>query len=268
MAEPPCSMPEPVTGAASARTGTTAPRRAHASATLAHTPHSSARIESALLRSTFTAVPPLAPTCVFDAASVCQDHCITAHFGSPEVRCLQNCSEKPARASFSSLHRTSNPPRARTLSKQGRSGIIRSVGAWRSPVSALQWGCRGRRFESVRPDHRHAAPDEEHGCGSWESRAGAALLPFPAPEHACSERGPAYPSAKRPQASAVQSPRCHPSGRRDKRRPSWLRPTTRRPECHLRPAHTARPSETLASLTAHPGWFILPPDSGRTTGGT
>ena len=28
-----------------------------------------------------------------------------------------------------------------------------SVGAWRSLASALQWGCRGRRFESSRPDH-------------------------------------------------------------------------------------------------------------------
>jgi uncharacterized protein (DUF433 family) len=28
-----------------------------------------------------------------------------------------------------------------------------SVGAWRSMASALQWGCRGRRFESSRPDH-------------------------------------------------------------------------------------------------------------------
>ncbi len=27
-----------------------------------------------------------------------------------------------------------------------------SFGAWRSPASALQWGCKGRRFESDRPD--------------------------------------------------------------------------------------------------------------------
>lgn len=29
----------------------------------------------------------------------------------------------------------------------------RSVGAWRSPVSALVWGTRGRGFESRRSDH-------------------------------------------------------------------------------------------------------------------
>ena len=27
-------------------------------------------------------------------------------------------------------------------------------GAWRSPVSALAWGVRGRRFESSRPDYK------------------------------------------------------------------------------------------------------------------
>jgi len=29
---------------------------------------------------------------------------------------------------------------------------LRSIGAWRSPASALAWGARGRRFESSRPD--------------------------------------------------------------------------------------------------------------------
>lgn len=29
----------------------------------------------------------------------------------------------------------------------------RFVGTWRSQVSALVWGTRGRRFESARPDH-------------------------------------------------------------------------------------------------------------------
>ena len=29
---------------------------------------------------------------------------------------------------------------------------LRSIGAWRSPASALAWGARGRRFKSSRPD--------------------------------------------------------------------------------------------------------------------
>jgi hypothetical protein len=46
---------------------------------------------------------------------------------------------KPASEVDAAHHRT-YPPRP-------------SVGAWRSLASALQWGCRGRRFESSRPDH-------------------------------------------------------------------------------------------------------------------
>jgi hypothetical protein len=30
--------------------------------------------------------------------------------------------------------------------------IVRYIGAWRSPASALAWGARGRRFKSSRPD--------------------------------------------------------------------------------------------------------------------
>ena len=33
-----------------------------------------------------------------------------------------------------------------------------SSGAWRSPASALQWGCKGRRFESDRPDQIKKKP--------------------------------------------------------------------------------------------------------------
>ena len=33
------------------------------------------------------------------------------------------------------------------------SSSSKKVGAWRSLVSALRWGCRGRRFKSSRPDH-------------------------------------------------------------------------------------------------------------------
>ena len=32
---------------------------------------------------------------------------------------------------------------------------LRSIGAWRSPASALAWGARGRRFKSSRPDSRN-----------------------------------------------------------------------------------------------------------------
>jgi hypothetical protein len=30
--------------------------------------------------------------------------------------------------------------------------LNKSIGAWRSPASALAWGARGRRFKSSRPD--------------------------------------------------------------------------------------------------------------------
>jgi hypothetical protein len=33
----------------------------------------------------------------------------------------------------------------------------RLVGTWRSQVSALVWGTRGRRFKSGRPDHHNTA---------------------------------------------------------------------------------------------------------------
>jgi len=32
---------------------------------------------------------------------------------------------------------------------------LRSIGAWRSPASALAWGARGRRFKSSRPDSQN-----------------------------------------------------------------------------------------------------------------
>ena len=34
----------------------------------------------------------------------------------------------------------------------------RSIGAWRSPASALAWGARGRRFKSSRPDREYEKP--------------------------------------------------------------------------------------------------------------
>ena len=49
----------------------------------------------------------------------------------------------------------------------------RSVGAWRSPVSALVWGTRGRRFESSRSDQipenqeiRRPGARAQRRCGS------------------------------------------------------------------------------------------------------
>jgi hypothetical protein len=50
-------------------------------------------------------------------------------------------------------------PPAPRLHRDSRIPIVRAVpvGAWRSPVSALVWGTRGRGFKSRRPDH--PAPD-------------------------------------------------------------------------------------------------------------
>jgi hypothetical protein len=42
---------------------------------------------------------------------------------------------------------------ARALPSPGGAPIVAPVGAWRSPVSALVWGTRGRGFESRRSDH-------------------------------------------------------------------------------------------------------------------
>src|SRR6185312_16683010 len=43
------------------------------------------------------------------------------------------------------------------LRRRSRVPIVRAVpvGAWRSPVSALVWGTRGRGFESRRPDQEN-----------------------------------------------------------------------------------------------------------------
>src|SRR5690349_5096972 len=38
--------------------------------------------------------------------------------------------------------------------RKGGYNATRSIGAWRSPASALAWGARGRRFESCRPDSK------------------------------------------------------------------------------------------------------------------
>ena len=46
----------------------------------------------------------------------------------------------------------------------------RSIGAWRSPASALAWGARGRRFKSSRPDREYE-----------KSPAGRAILFFGSP---------------------------------------------------------------------------------------
>ena len=46
---------------------------------------------------------------------------------------------------------------ARTIGT--RYNVSRSIGAWRSPVSALAWGARGRRFKSSRPDLNSAYPE-------------------------------------------------------------------------------------------------------------
>ena len=36
-----------------------------------------------------------------------------------------------------------------------RAGRIENIGPWRSLVSALDWGSRGREFKSPRPDESH-----------------------------------------------------------------------------------------------------------------
>ena len=38
-------------------------------------------------------------------------------------------------------------------SPRTRLGMMTGLGTWRSLVSALVWGTRGRRFKSGRPDH-------------------------------------------------------------------------------------------------------------------
>ena len=48
---------------------------------------------------------------------------------------------------------------ARTIGT--RYNVSRSIGAWRSPVSALAWGARGRRFKSSRPDLNSAYPESD-----------------------------------------------------------------------------------------------------------
>lgn len=53
--------------------------------------------------------------------------------------------------------------------------------------SALQWGCRGRRFESSRPDHLSA--QRELLEGPWWGRGRAADLRRPARVQECSEGG-------------------------------------------------------------------------------
>ena len=47
-----------------------------------------------------------------------------------------------------------------------------TVGAWRSLDSALQWGCRGRRFKSSRPDQfkKRRLPRTETSAGDGEGR--------------------------------------------------------------------------------------------------
>jgi hypothetical protein len=39
------------------------------------------------------------------------------------------------------------------------------VGAWRSPVSALVWGTRGRRFKSSRSDHKNTLISNTYAQG-------------------------------------------------------------------------------------------------------
>ena len=37
--------------------------------------------------------------------------------------------------------------------RSGLPSVVRRFGVWRSLVSALHWGCKGRGFESRHPDH-------------------------------------------------------------------------------------------------------------------
>ena len=48
------------------------------------------------------------------------------------------------------------------------------VGAWRSLASALEWGSRGRRFESCRPDQPSPAAEAASYGSARQRRANAA----------------------------------------------------------------------------------------------
>ena len=70
----------------------------------------------------------------------------------------------------------------RRLRRDRRIPIVRAVpvGAWRSPVSALVWGTRGRGFKSRRPDHFNLRKPKlcAHRCCRAENLTGRDGCPF------------------------------------------------------------------------------------------
>ena len=95
------------------------------------------------------------------------------------------------------------PPSPLTLPHHPPILLSPSVGAWRSLASALQWGCRGRRFESSRPDHfylqsnSHLAMNPYSGATGVEGFIGFDLsrmvVPRSRDERSCPGSGPSLP---------------------------------------------------------------------------